>query len=126
HLVNPLARLRIDADGRLVEQQEPGSVDRPGGDVQPAFHSARQPLRALLRALGETRPLEALPDGFLERLAAKPLETSERREVLGGGEQGVERDLLRHVLVGCLLPGIVRRTVEYVYCSRLRSGANES
>ena len=37
-----LAHLRVQADGRLVEQHEPRAVDQRAGDQQPPAHAARE------------------------------------------------------------------------------------
>ena len=48
---------------------------------------------------------------------SKPLEAAERREVLGGGEERVERDLLRHVSDGGLGQRVFRGTAEHLYAA---------
>ena len=50
---NRVAALRIDADGRLVEQQDVGIVQKACGQIQAALHPAAERLHALARAIGE-------------------------------------------------------------------------
>ena len=50
---------RVDADGRLVEEQHLGLVQQAAGDVQPLPHAARVALDPLLLAAGRARPARA-------------------------------------------------------------------
>ena len=38
------ARLRVEADGRLVEEQHARRVQQPARDLEPALHAAREGL----------------------------------------------------------------------------------
>ena len=55
-----VARLRVEARRRLVEQQERGLVDQRAGDGQASLHPARQRLDLVVRALGQLGELEQL------------------------------------------------------------------
>ena len=46
-----LARLRIDADGRLVEQQQIRSMDHAAGEIEPPLHPAGEHGDRIVRAL---------------------------------------------------------------------------
>src|SRR5262249_31447650 len=96
HLVDALARLRIDADSRFVQQQEPGEMDRAGGHVQPPFHASREARGAIPLAVREAGPFQAAGDGLLEWRADESLIPAERPEILARRQQLVERDLLRN------------------------------
>ena len=54
-----LADLRVEADGRLVEQDEPRPVHQRAGDQQPAAHAARQLVDARVAPVAEVRDLAA-------------------------------------------------------------------
>ena len=95
-MINPLARLRIDAHGRLVEQQNPRLVDHASCHVEPSLHPAGQGLRDVGRALGETGPRQRLGDRAVERRAIESVIATEDREILACSEQWIERNLLRH------------------------------
>ena len=54
-----VAALRIDADGRLVEDQDVGIVDQRGGDVEAPLHAAAEGLRLVAGAVGQADQLRA-------------------------------------------------------------------
>ena len=54
-----VARLRIDADGRLVEQQQFGIVQDRGGQIEPPLHAAGIAAGAIALAIGEADEIEA-------------------------------------------------------------------
>ena len=53
-----LADLRVQADGRLVEQHQPRAVHERAGDQQPAAHAAGELVDARVAAVGELRDLQ--------------------------------------------------------------------
>ena len=53
-----LAHLRVEADGRLVEQHEPRAVDQRAADQQPAAHAARELVDLRVAAVGEVGDLQ--------------------------------------------------------------------
>ena len=67
HLV---AAARVEAGGRLVEEQQVGRDDDAGGDVEPAAHAARVRLHLAVGRLGEVERLEQLVGA---RLAPAPV-----------------------------------------------------
>src|SRR5262245_53051160 len=91
--VDSLARLGVDAHGRLVEQQETGRVDRARGDVEPPLHPARKAVGSLVRSIREPDPREGLLDRPLELVGIEALIAPEGPEVLARREQGIEGDL---------------------------------
>ena len=95
-LVPELApRLRIDAGGRLVEEQQLRLVEQTRGEREPLLPAARQRTGELSRARGEAEPLEPFAD---PRLAvAHRVDPGDELEVLGDREVLVQAELLRHV-----------------------------
>ena len=55
-----VARLRVEAGGRLVEQQQVGSLISDAGDGQAPLHAARQRLDQVVAPLGELDEVEQL------------------------------------------------------------------
>ena len=90
-----VAGLRVEAGGRLVEQQQVGVVDQAAGDREAALHAAGQVLDLRLRLLGDLRELQQL----LRALAAGGTVDAEVAavdvEVVEHVELVVERVLLR-------------------------------
>ena len=54
------AALRVEAGGRLVEEQDPRRVDEREREVQPALHAARVAADAAVGRLGQPDALEQL------------------------------------------------------------------
>ena len=57
-----LADLRVEADGRLVEQDEVRPVDERARDQQPAPHAARELVDARVAPVDQVRDLERALD----------------------------------------------------------------
>ena len=91
-----LAHLRVEADGRLVEQHEPRPVHERAGDQQPAAHAAGELVDARVTAVGEVRDLERALDRILALAPAEPVEEREHEQVLLDGQRDVEVVELRH------------------------------
>ena len=91
-----LADLRVEADGRLVEQHEPRPVHERARDQQPPAHAARELVRARVAAVGELRDLERALDRRLALAARDPVEVREHAQVLLDGQRRVEVVELRH------------------------------
>ncbi len=93
------ARQRVDAGGRLVEDQEVGIVDQRAAEAELLLHAPRELLR---RPVGEGREAGAFkkaldpPRPLLRPLAEQP---SEEIDVLAHRERGIEvpAEPLRHV-----------------------------
>ena len=56
------ARLRVDAGGRLVEQQQLGLVHHRGGQREPLLPAARELPGELLAAIGQAELVERFVD----------------------------------------------------------------
>ena len=59
-LPQEVARLRVEAGGGLVEQQQLGLVDERARDREPALHAARQRVDEVVAPVGELHELEQL------------------------------------------------------------------
>jgi hypothetical protein len=89
------ARLRIDAGGRLVEEEQLRLVERRDGKREALLPAARKSAGELAPALGESELVER----FRDPLAA-PVEAVDARaelEILFDRQVLVEREALRHV-----------------------------
>ena len=91
-----VARLRVEAGGRLVEQQDAGVVHERARDREAALHAAGQVVDLGLRALGQLGELEQLV-GALADVGARQAEVAPVDEqVLADLELHVEVVGLRH------------------------------
>jgi len=108
HAVDALARLRVHADGRFVEEKHSGAVDRAGGDVEAPLHSAGQPVGLVVRAVGEADPGQAVANRGLKGRPGEALVAPEGPEVLAWGKQGIEGDFLRDPSP-CRARSVIRR-----------------
>ena len=64
--------LRVEARGRLVEEQDLRLVDQRAGDRQPALHAAGQRLDEAVGTVGEVRELEQLVGPLADHGAREP------------------------------------------------------
>ena len=96
-LEDGVAALGVDADRRLVEDEEHRMVEQAGGDVEPALHAARVGVDAVVPAVDEIGELERLVDALPEQSPPEPVEPAEEGEVLPRREVRVEGDVLGHV-----------------------------
>ena len=88
HLEDPR---RVEPVGGLVQDQQVGIDHQAPGDPQPLAHPHRVPRHALVRAVGETDPLERRGDPVVRlALAAR----CDDVQVLPAGQLGVEARLL--------------------------------
>ena len=85
-----LAHLRVEPDGRLVEQHEPRPVDERPGDQQPPPHPAGELVHARVAAVDEVRQLERALDRVAPLGASDPVEVREDEQVLLDRERHVE------------------------------------
>ena len=99
-LVEPLPeevpRLRVEAGGRLVEDDELRLVDERAGDREAPLHAAGQRLDLVLRALVELDELEQLVGPLVGDVARDVEVARVHLEVLAHRELGVEVVDLRH------------------------------
>ena len=85
-----LAHLRIEPDGRLVEQDEPRTVDERPGDQQAPPHAAGELVDPRVAPVDELRHLERALDRLAPLGAADPVEVREDEQVLLDGQRRVE------------------------------------
>ncbi len=92
------ARLRLDARGRLVEEQHRRAVQDGAAEREPLLPAAGQ--RAHQRVLAPLQPGHARRrTGVRSSMsrARHPVEAAEEAQILAHGEVAVEREFLRHV-----------------------------
>ena len=95
-LVPELApRLRIDAGGRLVEEQQPRLVHDAGGEREPLLPAAGERAGELVLAARQAEAVERLVDGLAE--VRQRIEPRDELEVLADRQILVEGEALRHV-----------------------------
>ena len=84
------ARLRVQARGRLVEEQHLRPVDQPHGHVEPALHAAGVGPDHPARGAGQVEPLQQLAGPPVQPPAAQALDAAGQQQVLpaGGGRVG--------------------------------------
>ena len=85
-----LADLRVEADGRLVEQEQARLVQQRAGDEQPAPHAAAQLVDLALAAVLQVRDVERAVHRLLALALRHAVEVGEDEEVLLDGERHVE------------------------------------
>ena len=88
---------RIDARGRLVEEQHLGTVNDGDGKLKTLFHAERQ---AFGPAVGDAEQIEALEHFLHARFSAllrQAIQVAMQFQVLPDGEFAIEREGLRHV-----------------------------
>ena len=91
-----LPHLRVEADGRLVEEHEPRPVDERARDQQPPAHAAGELVDAAVAPVDEVRHLERALDRGAPLGAGDPVEVREDEQVLLDGQRHVEVVELRH------------------------------
>jgi hypothetical protein len=89
-----VARLGVDADGGLVEEEEAGAVDEGGAEVQPALHAAGEDGGAVVGAVLEGDGGEDLVDAEGQVAAADAVDFAEKPEIFAGGEVSVDGEVL--------------------------------
>ena len=88
------ARLRVEPDRGLVEEQDPGDVQEGAGDLKAPGHPAGELRDEVIAALAQVDEVEYAGDPLIDLLAGHPVEDRMEAEVLLGGELIVERLLL--------------------------------
>ena len=89
-------RLRIDADGRLVEDEKIRLVEDGASDIHAALHAARELLKLLLAPVLQTNQLQRKIDALPQSPAAKPVEHPKIPQIIHGIQILNEGDILRH------------------------------
>ena len=88
--------MRIEAGGRLVEQQKLGGVDQRAGDGEPASHAPRQRVDPIMCALCQFGELEQLSGSLRDIRLGQPEIAPVDLQVLQDAELGVEGIVLRY------------------------------
>ena len=90
------AGLRVEPDGRLVEEQDARRVHQAAGDLEASLHAAGVGLHRVTAAVPELHHLEHLAQPVLEDVARDAVELGMETEVLLAAQVGVEGGLLEH------------------------------
>ena len=86
-----VAAARIQARGRLVEEQHPWAGQQARGDVEPAAHAAGVGPGGPVGRLSQVEPLEQLAGAAACVLAGHVEQTAEHLQVLAPGQELVDR-----------------------------------
>ena len=111
-VADPADALRVEAVGRLVQDQRGGIAQQRGGDAEPLAHAQREPADPLA---GDG--LEAdQPDHLVDAIAADAMGLGLRQQVVVGAAAGVDRsrfeqraDLVQRRLEGAIGAAVDRR-----------------
>ena len=88
-------RLRIEAHGRLVEEEDARRVDQPARYLQASLHAAREGSDEMVSAVGEADHGEHQLEPLGTDLGLDAVELGVKLEVLGSRQVVVERRLLK-------------------------------
>src|SRR5438094_339894 len=88
--------LDVEANRRLIEQEQAGLVEQGAGEVQTPLHpSGERPNHPVLEA-GQLHELEHLAGASSQMGSGQTMEASEEMQVLENAEVLVESEFLRH------------------------------
>ena len=73
-LPHVIARLWVQTDGRLVEEENLGVMKKPARDLEPPLHAAREFSHETVLAVRELHDLEQLLDALAPQLLGKPIQ----------------------------------------------------
>src|SRR5580658_1120356 len=90
------SRLRVQAHGRLIEEQHPRRVQQAAGDFQPALHPAGVGGHRAGPPVPQPDHLEHLPQPGRERRLGHPVQVGVEAQVLLPGQVVVQGGLLEH------------------------------
>ena len=88
------AGARVEAGGRLVEEDQRRPGDQAGGEVEPAPHASGEGVIGLEAASVRSNCSSSRCRRAAASTRLEPLEAAEEEEVLGGGEVLVDRGVL--------------------------------
>jgi hypothetical protein len=89
-LPHQVARLRVEAGGRLVEQQQVGVVDERAAEREAPLHSARELARPGAGLRLQRSEIEQLGHALVDQRAREAEVGAVDAQVLGAGEVGIE------------------------------------
>src|SRR5215470_4790756 len=102
-LKDVIPRLRINADGRFIEEKKSRLVDQTGGEIESAFHAARESAGAIIGPLDQSHRTQQLLDALSQNRCGQAIQFAEERQVLARTELRVDGYLLRHQADGTFL-----------------------
>ena len=86
-----MARLRVEAGGGLVEQEQLGFVDKRAGNRQPAFHPARKKLHPIPGSVSQLNEIKELLGSAPSLVAGDPKVARVGEQVFIDEQLGVQR-----------------------------------
>ncbi len=95
-LPHEVARLRVEAGGRLVEKQQVGLVDQGPRDGEPSLHAAGERVDLVAFAIGELHEVEQFGSPGPDVGQLEPEVPAVDQHVVPDGQLGIEVVLLRH------------------------------
>src|SRR5881296_200238 len=90
-------RLRVEAGGRLIQEQDPRVMYEPGTEIQSPAHPARVRVRAAVRSIFQLQDLEELLDALFDKRVGHVIEPADEPKVLASGEFSVDPDRLSSI-----------------------------
>jgi hypothetical protein len=94
HVIDFLPALRIDADGRLVQEQKFGMMEGGASNVEPSLHPAREFFADIIGAVLEASPFKSFFNARLELSFSELVQAAEELEVFTGGEEWLDGQVL--------------------------------
>ena len=91
-----VAALQIDADGRLVEDDQARAVQQPGREVEAALHAAGEAAHRLARSILQPGQRQRPLDPLGQLGAAQAVQAAEEAQVLPRGQILVQGQVLWH------------------------------
>ena len=89
-----LAAARIQAGGRLVQEDHVRVTEQPGGQIQPPAHAAGVRLHAAVGGVEQIELFEQLMSSTPSILTGQPAQAAHHPQVLAAGLQLIQRDAL--------------------------------
>jgi len=96
-LQDGVSTLRVDPNGRLVQDERARSVQQAGADVEAPFHAPAVGLDPIVAAIRQVDQFQDLVHPLTQRRTAEPIEPAEEGQVLPCGQVGIEGHVLGHV-----------------------------
>ena len=91
-----VAALGVEAEGRLIEEENLGNLEEAAGDFQAAFHAAGKGFDEAVAAVPELEKFEQLFGAFGAETAGDAVEDAVNVHVFAGGEFVVETGILEY------------------------------
>src|SRR5437660_4451063 len=90
-----IAALRINADGRLIEQKNLWIVKQGRRQIQTPLHASAEGFHFVAGAIGESHQIQDVVDCLLSLRTGERVKRREKSQIVAGGELVIERHVLR-------------------------------